>query len=252
MMRMDGKTVIITGGASGLGAAIAEAMAKNGANLALLDINAEGLAKVKNQVSQYSTRVETYKVDVTDYKEVQKIGEIIYSDFDKVDVLVNCAGGGKEIVLGFRELTEESWKRQIDLNLNSTFNCCKMVIENMIAQKSGKIINISSVAGLRGGGLLGRGAYSTAKAGVVGLTKALAKELGPFNVHAIAVAPGYHVTPLTENIAEDKKNAIMQQIPLNKAGDPKKLGELIVFLASDDAQFITGSLITVDGGYSMH
>ncbi len=249
-MDFCGKSVVITGAASGLGRAITKVFATNKAELALLDINMEGLRQIKSEL--HSQKVLTYEVDVTDYEKVQEAGKRIVSDRGRIDVLVNCAGGGKEFLLGFRELDEITWNKQINLNLNSMFYCCKMVLEQMIKQRSGKIINVSSVAGLRGGGLLGKGAYATAKAGVLGLTKALAREVGEYGINVNAVAPGLHLTPLTGGTPTEKIELIKTQLPLKACGDPEKLGELVAFLASESAQFITGAVITVDGGYAMH
>ncbi|MCR4443300.1 MAG: SDR family NAD(P)-dependent oxidoreductase [Peptococcaceae bacterium] len=250
-MDFAGKNVVITGAASGLGAAMTERFAVYGADLALLDIDLKGLERVKETLPFHQGKVSVYRADVTNYREILETGKKILRDFGSIDVLVNSAGGG-DITLGYRELDEVSWNKQIDLNLNGVFNCCKMVLETMIQQKSGKIINISSVAGLRGGGLLGRGAYAAAKAGVIGLTKALAREVGEFGIRVNAVAPGFHLTPLTEKYPEEKLEAIKASLPLKCSGDPQKLAELVVFLASDKAQFITGSVITADGGYAMH
>lgn len=252
-MRVDGKIAIITGAASGIGAATAEAMAASGADLALVDITEKGLLKIRESLFRYNNRrIKTYTVDVTNYNKVQKTGLKVFSDFKKVDILVNCVGGGKEGTLGFRELEENSWDRQIKLNLNSTFNCVKMVIDKMIEQGSGKIINFSSVAALRGGGMFGKGAYSTAKAGIIGLTKALARELGPYGIHVNVVTPGLHITPLTQVHSREALKAVEDSLPLRCSGQPEKLAQLVVFLASDNAQFITGSVITVDGGFAMH
>jgi len=252
-MRLKERTAIVTGSAAGLGAAIAEKFAENGANLALWDLNEDGLIEMKKKLEQYNTKIEYYKINLTNYDEVQKIGEQTIRDFNKIDILVNCAGGGSELNLGFRELDEISWKNQIDLNLNSAFYCVKAVIEHMIEKNYGKIVNLSSVAGMRGGGLLGRGAYSTAKAGIIGFTKALAKEFAEFGIYANTVAPSLHVTPLIKSKLnleqiEELKNSFL----IKNGGDPEKLAELVTFLASDDAQFITGALYTVDGGYSLH
>lgn len=250
-MNFNGKTVILTGAASGLGAAMVECFARCGADLALIDIDIIRLKMVKESLTAVKGTIRCYKADVTNYKEIQELGKKILNDFGKIDALVNCAGGGP-ITIGFRELEEESWNKLIDLNLNSVFNCCKMVAENMIEQKGGKIVNITSVAGLRGGGILGKAAYATAKAGIIGMTKALARELGEYGIHVNAVAPGIHITPLTDKTPEERLEAIKSQLPLKCFGDPHKLAELVAFLASDSAQFITGSIYTADGGYSMH
>ena len=251
-MLLKNKVSVVTGAASGIGAAISDRLAFHGSAVMLLDINEDGLERVKNELMQkHDVPVSIFPVSVTDYDALQATGQKIIEEFSRVDVLVNCAGGGK-IPMGFRDHDAESWKKQIDLNMNSVFYCCKMVMEQMIGQRSGKIINISSVAGLIGGGLLGRSAYATAKAGVAGMTKALARELGEFGIHVNTIAPGLHVTPLTSIHGEDFINSVKEKLILKTSGDPEKLGELVAFLASENSQFMTGSMIVVDGGLAMH
>lgn len=251
-MLLKGKISVVTGAASGLGAAISDRLAFHGSALALLDINNDGLSRVREDlVKKHGGPVSVFPVDVTDYDAVMGTGIEILETFSRVDVLVNCAGGGK-ITMGFRDHDVVSWKKQIDLNMNSVFYCSKMVMEQMIRQRSGKIINISSVAGLVGGGLLGRSAYATAKAGVSGMTKALARELGEFGIHVNTVAPGLHITPLTSAHGADFIESTKEKFILKTAGEPEKLGELVAFLASENSQFITGSMIVVDGGLAMH
>lgn len=251
-MLLNDKISVITGAASGLGSAISERFAFHGSDLALIDINKEGLDKVAEIIKkQHNVSVETFITDITDYNAVMATGEGIFKLYPQVDVLVNCAGGGN-LALGFRDHDEMSWKKQIDLNLNSVFYCSKMVMENMIKQKRGRIINISSVAGLIGGGLLGRSAYATAKAGVAGMTKALARELGEFGITVNTVAPGLHVTPLTSIKGDAFIESIKEKLILKSSGKPENLGELVVFLASDHSDFITGSMFVADGGLVMH
>ena len=252
-MKLQNKIAIVTGSASGLGAAVAEKFAKNGASVALWDLNEKGLKEMEEKLAQYGTKIKGYKTNVTDYDGVMEIGKQVIKDFGRVDILINCAGGGRDIAVGLRELDGERWSKMIDLNMTSTFNCTKAVIENMIEHNYGKIVNFSSVAGLRGGGLLGKAAYATAKAGVVGFTKAVAKECAPYGIYCNAIAPSLHVTPLIEaNMDPEQIKALKDSFLLKKAGDPDKLAELVLFLASDDAQFITASLYTVDGGFSYH
>ena len=249
---LEGKVSVVTGAGSGLGAAISERLAFHGSSLALMDISEKGLEQTRETIGRkHPVPVSCFRTDVTDYDAVQRTGESIIGTFGRIDVLVNCAGGGN-ITMKFRDHDAETWKKQIDLNLNSVFYCSKMVMEQMISQKSGKIINISSVAALVGGGLLGQSAYPTAKAGVAGMTKALARELGPFGIHVNTIAPGLHVTPLTGAYGEDFINSVKEKLLLKTSGDPEKLGELVAFLASDNSQFMTGSMIVVDGGLAMH
>ncbi|NYB75760.1 SDR family oxidoreductase [Sedimentibacter hydroxybenzoicus DSM 7310] len=252
-MRLKDKIAVITGSAGGIGAAVAIKFAENGANVALWDVNEAGLKEMEEKLSSYGVKAKGYKTNITDYKEVQEIGLQVIQDFGRVDILINCAGGGRDIALGLRELDDEKWDRLIDLNMTSMFNCTKAVIENMVENKYGKIVNFSSVAGLRGGGLLGKAAYATAKAGVIGFTKAVAKECAPYGIYCNAIAPSLHVTPLIEaNMGAEQIEELKNSFLLKTAGDPSKLAELVVFLASDDAQFITASLYMVDGGFSYH
>lgn len=252
-MKLQNKIAIVTGSAGGLGAAVAEKFAQNGASVALWDMNESGLQDMEEKLVQYGVKVKGYKTNVTDYKEVQEKGQQVIKDFGRIDILINCAGGGRDIALTLRELDDEKWNKLIDLNMTSAFNCTKAVIENMVENKYGKIVNFSSVAALRGGGLLGKAAYATAKAGVIGLTKAVAKECAPYGIYCNAIAPSLHVTPLIEaNMKPDQINDLKNSFLLKTAGDPAKLAELVLFLASDDAQFITAALYTVDGGFSYH
>jgi len=252
-MKLKNKIAIVTGSAGGIGAAIAEKFAENGASVALWDFNDKGLQEMEEKLAKYGIKIKGYKTDVTDYDGVMKIGQQVIEDFGRVDILVNCAGGGRDIARPLRELDHEKWNKLIDLNLTSAFNCTKAVIENMIQNKYGKIVNFSSVAGMRGGGLLGKAGYAAAKAGVIGFTKAVAKECAQYGIYCNAIAPSLHVTPLIEaNMDADEIQALKNNFLLKTAGDPYKLAELVVFLASDDAQFITAALYTVDGGFSYH
>jgi 3-oxoacyl-[acyl-carrier protein] reductase len=252
-MNFQGKTAVITAAASGIGAATVKAMAENGADLVLLDINEEGLKLQQEILKEYSVRVGIFAVDLTDYDAVQRVGKEIYQVCDRIDILVNVAGGGgPDGSVPIAELSREKWDRLIELNMGTMFNCTKMVMGKMMEQKSGKIVNISSIAGVRGGPMDGKGGYAAAKAGVIGLTQTLARELAPYGIHVNAVAPGLHMTPMTADKTPEAMQANLNKIPLRRAGDPAKLAQLIMFLASDDNQFITGDLICVDGGLCMH
>ena len=252
-MNLHGKVAVITGAASGIGAETALAMAKEGADLILLDINEDGLKSRQEDLKQYSIKVSIYPVDLCDYKAVQEVGAEIDRTFAKIDILANIAGGGgpyghKTIA----ELSRDSWDEIINLNLGTMFNCTKMVVEKMMEQKSGRIVNISSVAGVRGGPQFSKGGYATAKAGVIGFTKALARELGPYGILVNAIAPGFHMTSGTSVHGQEEIQTIINNLPLKRIGDSSKLAKLLLFLASDDNQYITGDLICVDGGLCMH
>lgn len=252
-MKLQNKVAIITGSAGGIGAAIAEKFAQYDASVAMWDMNEKGLQEMERKLAGYGVKAKGYKVNITDYDEVQELGQQVIKDFGKVDILINCAGGGRDIALSLRELDHDKWSKLVDLNLTSAFNCTKAVIENMIDNNYGKIVNFSSVAGLRGGGLLGKAGYAAAKAGIVGFSKAIAKECAQYGIYCNTIAPALHVTPLIQaNLNTGQIEAVKDNFLLKKAGDPEKLAELVAFLASDDASYITASLYTVDGGYSYH
>ena len=170
-MYFHGKTAVITGAASGIGAETAKAFAQGGADIILLDINHKGLMEQKERLKEYPVQIKIFSVDLTDYDAVQKVGFEIYKTYNKIDILINVAGGGPDGEKPIAELSKESWDKLISINMGITFNCTKMVINKMIEQRSGKIINISSVAGVRGGPLDGRGGYAAAKAGIIGLSQ---------------------------------------------------------------------------------
>lgn len=252
-MSFQGKTAIITGAASGIGADTAKVMAENGINLVLLDINEEGLKLQQEKLKEYSVHIHNFPVDLTDYDAVRRVGKEIFKVCDRIDILANIAGGGgPDGSIPIAELSRKKWDRLIELNMGTMFNCTKMVIEKMMEQKYGKIVNISSVAGVRGGPMSGKGGYAAAKAGVIGFTQTLARELGPYGIFVNVIAPGFHLTPMTANNSPEAIQTIANSLPLRRAGDPAKLAQLIMFLSSDDNQFITGDVICVDGGLCMH
>lgn len=252
------KVVVVTGAASGLGAAVAKAFAEAGADMALIDLNADGVKAKAEELSGKGGTIKGYACDLTDFDAVQEVGKTVYADLGKVDALCNIAGANpaavnKEII----EQDKHGWDTVVDLNLNIPFHCIRAFVPGMVERKYGKVVNISSVAGVMGGGLMGKGCYAAAKAGVLGLTKVLAREVGPYGVNVNCVAPGMHFTPLVQELnrtegARDTIQRIIDQLPLHTAGDPDDMAQLFLFLASDYAKFMTGDIICVDGGYCMH
>lgn len=257
-MNFVGKTVVVTGAASGLGASVAEAFAQAKANVALIDLNETGVKAKAEDLSAFGGDVRGYACDLTDFDAVQELGERIWEEYGQVDALCNIAGANpaavnKEIL----DQDKKGWDTVINLNLNIPFNCIRAFVPRMRDRGYGKVVNISSVAGVMGGGLMGKGAYAPAKAGVIGLTKVLAREVGQYGINVNCVAPGMHFTPLVEDLNRDEgaRNTIQRiidQLPLHTAGDPADLAQLFLFLASDSAKFMTGDIICCDGGYSMH
>lgn len=257
-MNFKGKTAVVTGAASGLGSEVANAFAIACANVALVDVNEAGVTKKAEGLTGKGGTVKGYACDLTNFDAVQQLGTRVVEDLGPVDILCNIAGANPAAVnKRIIEQDKAGWDTVINLNLNIPFNCIRAFVPGMTERKYGKVVNISSVAGVMGGGLMGKGAYAAAKAGVIGLTKVLAREVGEYGVNVNCIAPGMHFTPLVKELntdegARDTIQRIIDTLPLHTAGDPADLAQLFLFLASDYAKFMTGDIICCDGGYSMH
>jgi 3-oxoacyl-[acyl-carrier protein] reductase len=242
---MKDKVVLITGSAQGIGKAIALRFAKSGAKIALNDIESqkENLEKVKKEIEELGSKANYYFADVSKYEEVERMVQDIQKDFGKLDVLINNAGICADRTLA--KMTKEEWQKVIDIDLTGVFNCTKAALP-LIIQSQGKIINISSLVGLRGN--FGQTNYAAAKAGIIGFTKSLAKEVGRFGVTVNAIAPGFIETSLTQNLPPQVVETVKKFTPLGRFGKPEEVASLVFFLASDEANFITGAVINIDGG----
>lgn len=245
--KLDGKVAIITGAARGIGKAIALTLASEGANPVIVDIDLEEAKKVADEISSLSQNSIALKVDVSNFSEVEEMVAKVVEKYGHIDILVNNAGITRDALL--IKMKEEEWDRVIDINLKGTFNCTQAVSKIMIRQRSGKIINIASIIGIIGN--MGQANYAASKGGVIALTKTTAKELAGRGINVNAIAPGFIDTAMTQVLNEDWKKKLLEQIPLNRFGTPKDVAKLVLFLASDDSNYITGEVIRIDGGMAM-
>ena len=245
MQLLKDRVAVITGGSRGIGRAIALEYAANGADVALLYVgNVEAAEHTKAEAMSCGVHADAYQCDVRSFEETKDIVADIVNDFGRVDILVNNAGITRDGLL--LSMSEESFDDVIDINLKGAFNMIRHLYAHMMKRRSGTIINISSVSGLMGNP--GQANYSSAKAGMIGLTKTVAKELAARNVTCNAIAPGYIETDMTEKLSEKTIEAALKQIPLKRMGRPEEVAKLASFLASDFARYITGEIIRIDGG----
>ena len=241
---MKGKNALITGAARGLGKSMALVLAKEGCNIIINDIEPmkEDAEKTVGEIKALGVNAEFIAADVSDFESCKKMAETIKEKFEKVDILVNNAGITKDRTL--KKMTPEEWYPVINVNLNSLFNVTRNVIE--MIPDGGRVINISSVAGLSGN--FGQTNYASTKAGVVGFTKSLAKEVGKRKITVNAVAPGFIKSAMTDKIPVEMLANVLQLIPLKEIGQPEDVANAVKFLASEDAKYISGMVVRVDGG----
>lgn len=244
----DRKVVLITGGTRGIGKSVAERFAKEGYNLVLNYVSENtDIESIKNNFKEYGNEVLILKADVSKFDECEKLVKETISKFGKIDVLVNNAGITKDGLIAM--MKEEAFDRVIDINLKGTFNMTRNVVPYMMKKRCGNIVNISSVVGVAGNA--GQSNYAASKAGIIGFTKSLAKELSARNIRVNAVAPGFIDTDMTSVLTDKVKENIYAQIPLKRMGDTKEVANVVYFLSNDESSYITGQVINVDGGMVM-
>src|ERR1700694_1507018 len=247
-MNFENQTAIVTGAGRGIGHAIAARLASEGARLACVSRSEENAKRTADELNvARADSAKPYAVDVADHEAVQKIGAQILADFGKIDILVNNAGVTRD-GLAMR-MSVEDWDTVINTNLRGAFNVTQSILRAMIKQRGGRIINITSVIGLIGNA--GQTNYAASKAGLIGFTKSLARELASRNITVNAVAPGFITTDMTSGLSDEIKKTIQAQIPLGKTGTPENIADAVLFLASTEASYITGQVVCVDGGMVM-
>jgi 3-oxoacyl-[acyl-carrier protein] reductase len=247
-MKLENQVAVVTGAGRGIGHAIALRLAQEGARVASVSRTQANAQKTADEINALrADAAKAYAVDVADHTAVQTASEQILKDFGRVDILVNNAGVTRD-GLSMR-MSMEDWDTVMNTNLKGAFSFSQAVMRSMIKQRSGRIINISSVSGLMGNP--GQANYAASKAGLIGLTKTLARELASRGITVNAVAPGFIVTDMTEGLSEEVKKNLMAKIPLTRLGQPEDIAAAVAFLASPEANYITGQVLTVDGGMVM-
>jgi 3-oxoacyl-[acyl-carrier protein] reductase len=248
MQTLKDKVAIVTGGAQGIGRAIAEMFAERGADVVLADIQIEKADQTANTIIERTgQRAMAVSLDATSLEQANALVEKTVEVFGGVHILVNNVGTTRDTLL--MRMPESDWDLVLSVNLKSVFNCSKAVVRQMMRQRYGRIINMSSVAGIAGNA--GQTNYSSSKAGIIGFTKSLAREVASRNITVNAIAPGFVVTDLTADLPEEIKEASMTAIPMGRWGEPIEIAHAAAFLASDDAKYITGHVLSVDGGMVM-
>jgi len=246
-MSLEGKVAVVTGAAQGIGRAIAESLARHGADIVVADLDPGRSQETVAAIAQLGRRALNVKVNVADFADVKTMVDHVLKEWGKIDILVNNAGITRDGLL--LRMKEEDWNLVLQVNLNGTFHCTKAVLQPMTKQRYGRIVNIASIVGAMGN--VGQANYAASKAAVIGFTKTVAREYASRLVTVNAVAPGFIDTAMTQGLPADVKDTLQKQIPLGRLGQPSDVAEAVCFLASDAAGYITGQVLHVNGGMLM-
>ncbi len=245
MSDLKGKIAIVTGGSRGIGRAIAKVLASSGCSVVITYKSSfQQAQEVVDEISKFNSKAMAIQADSAKFEDAQRVVDEVLKNFGKIDILINNAGITRDNLL--LRMSESEWDDVIETNLKGVFNFTKAVIKHMISQRSGKIINIASVVGLIGNP--GQANYAASKAGIIGFTKALAKEVASRNIQVNVVAPGYVETEMTEKLNEEQKKRLFEMIPAKRIAKPEEIAYVVKFLASSESDYITGQVIVVDGG----
>ena len=244
---LEAKVAVITGAARGIGKVTALTLAEAGADVALLDVMADEAKASAKEVADLGVRAVSFVADITNGEQVNDVFKQITDQFGRVDILVNNAGITRDNLL--LRMSDEDWDQVLGINLRGAFLCTRAVARCMLKQRSGKIINIASVVGIIGNA--GQCNYSASKAGLIGLTKSAARELGSRGINVNAIAPGYVKTAMTEKLPEKAREQLISQIPIRRLSEPQEIANAVLFLAGPDSGYITGHVLQVDGGMGM-
>ena len=247
-MKLNGKVALVTGASRGIGAAIASKLASLGCDVAINYAgNIQKAEETLNSVKAYGVNAQIYQANVANYEEVEAMTKQIIKDFGHLDIIINNAGITSDNLM--MRMDQDSFDSVIDVNLKGTWNVCKSTTRPILKQRSGVIINLSSVVGINGN--VGQVNYAASKAGVIGLTKSLAKEFASRNIRVNAVAPGYVKSDMTAKLSEEITEKVLENIPLGQLGEVEDIANAVAFLVSDEARYITGQVLVVDGGMAI-
>ena len=246
-MSLTGKIAVVTGGAQGIGQAIATTLAQEGADVVVADLNANRCQETVDRVQQLGSKAMAVSVNVGDWDQVKGMIDHVLKEWERIDILVNNAGITRDGLL--MRMKEEDWQSVLQVNLTGTFFCAKAVLPTMSKQRNGRIVNIASIVGAIGN--IGQANYAASKAAVIGLTKTVAREYASRNITVNAVAPGFIDTAMTQDLSADTKESLLNQIPLKRLGQPSDVADAVSFLCSEKAGYITGHVLHVNGGMYM-